>query len=165
MIEIDPETALDKGKILVKIDMVIIIEGMGTHKISVEIMAEVEAEILTEIIVMIGVDQEKEGYHPEGIIIIITTDKNTNSRVWSESRRSRSRSRSNSRVRTNRDRIRCYRCREYDHYASECQNAVASDSEGFDSDNPALQIMATDIEVDDMHDIERYREDTEYLNL
>ena len=72
MIEIDPETALDKGKILVKIDAVIIIEGMGTCKISVEIMAEVEAEILTEIIVMIGVDQEKEGYHPEGIIIIIT---------------------------------------------------------------------------------------------
>ena len=71
MIEIDPETALDKGKILVKIDVVITIEGMGTCKISVEIMAEVEAEILTEIIVMIGVDQEKEDYHPEGIIIII----------------------------------------------------------------------------------------------
>ena len=158
MIEIDPETALDKGKILVKIDAVITIEGMGTRKISVEIMAEAEAEILTEIIVMIGVDQEKEGYHPEGIIIIIR--QNTNSRL-----RSRSRSRSNSRVRTNRDRIRCYRCREYDHYMSECQNAVASDSEGYDSDNPALQIMATDIEVDDTCDMERYREDTEYLNL
>ena len=91
--------------------------------------------------------------------------QNTNSRVWSESRRSRSRSRSNSRVRTNRDRIRCYRCREYDHYASECQNAVVSDSEGYDSDNAALQIMATEIESDNMHDIERYREDTEYLNL
>ena len=74
MIEIDPET-IDKGKILVKIDAVIIIEEMGTHKISVEIMAEVEAEISTEIIVMIGVDQEKEGYHPEGIIIITITDK------------------------------------------------------------------------------------------
>ena len=48
---------------------------------------------------------------------------------------------------------------------SQCQNAVASDSEGFDSDNPALQIIATDIESDDMHDIDRYREDTEYLNL
>ena len=72
MIEIDPETAVDKGKILAKIDAVITIEEMGTHKISVEIMAEVEAEILTEIIVMIGVDQEKEGYHPEGTIIIIT---------------------------------------------------------------------------------------------
>ena len=86
--------------------------------------------------------------------------QNTNSRF-----RSRSRSRSNSRVRTNRDRIRCYRCREYDHYASECQNAVASDSEGYDSDNAALQIMATEIESDDMRDIERYKEDTEYLNL
>ena len=67
MIEIDPEPALDKGKILVKTDAVITIERMGTRKISVEIMAE--AEILTEIIVMIGVDQEKEGYHPEGTII------------------------------------------------------------------------------------------------
>ena len=89
----------------------------------------------------------------------------TNSRLWSESRRSRSRSRSNSRVRTNRDRIRCYRCQEYDHYVSECQNAVASDSKGYDSDNAALQIMATEIESDDMHDIDRYREDTEYLNF
>ena len=72
MIEIDPETALDKGKILVKIVAVTTIEEMGTCKISVEIMAEVEAEILTDIIVMIGVDQEKEGYHLEGTIIIIT---------------------------------------------------------------------------------------------
>ena len=93
-------------------------------------------------------------------------DNNNNNRQNTNSRlRSRSRSRSNSRVRTNRDRIRCYRCQEYDHYVSECQNAVASDSEGYDSDNAALQIMATDIELDDMHDIERYREDTEYLNL
>ena len=44
-------------------------------------------------------------------------------------------------------------------------NAVASDSEGYDLDNAALQIMATDTELDDTHDIERYREDTEYLNL
>ena len=48
---------------------------------------------------------------------------------------------------------------------NEFQNAVASDSEGHDSDNAALQIMATDMEPDDMRDIERYREDTEYLNL
>ena len=44
-----------------------IIEGMGTCKISVEIMAEIEAEILTETIIVTGVDQEKEGYHSEGI--------------------------------------------------------------------------------------------------
>ena len=45
---------------------------MGTRKISVEIMAEVEAEILTETIAVTEVDQEKEGYHPEGTIITIT---------------------------------------------------------------------------------------------
>ena len=33
---------------------------------------------------------------------------------------------------------------------NECQNAVASDSEGHESDNAALQIMATDMESDDM---------------
>ena len=48
---------------------------------------------------------------------------------------------------------------------NECQNAVTSDSEGHESDNAALQIMATEIESDDTHDIDRYREETEYLNL
>ena len=91
---------------------------------------------------------------------------NNNNRQNANSRfRSRSRSRSNSRIRTNRDRVRCYRCQDYDHYANECQNAVTSDSEGHDSDNVALQIMATDMESDDMQDIDRYTEDTEYLNL
>ena len=48
---------------------------------------------------------------------------------------------------------------------NECQNAVTSDSKGHDSDNAALQIMATDMESDDMRDIDRYREEAEYLNL
>ena len=76
IIEMDPELTVDKDKILVKIDMVITIEEMGTHKILVEITAEIEAEILTETIVVIGVDQEKEDYVQEGIIaIMITIDK------------------------------------------------------------------------------------------
>ena len=33
---------------------------------------------------------------------------------------SNSRSRSGSRARPNRDRIRCYNCREYDHFARDC---------------------------------------------
>ena len=33
---------------------------------------------------------------------------------------SNSRSRSGSRVSTNRDRIRCYKCREYDHFMKDC---------------------------------------------
>ena len=35
---------------------------------------------------------------------------------------SHSRSRSGSRANTNRDRIRCYKCREYDHFARDCPN-------------------------------------------
>ena len=31
--------------------------------------------------------------------------------------------RSGSRASTNRDRIRCYNCREYDHFATDCPNS------------------------------------------
>ena len=40
--------------------------------------------------------------------------------------------RSNSRVTTNRDRISCYRCREYDHFANERPNTVTEDSDGYE---------------------------------
>ena len=72
MIEIDPEIAIGKDKVLVKIGVVMIIEGMGTCKISVEIIAGTEVETSTVTVVVTGVDQEKEDYLPEGIIIIIT---------------------------------------------------------------------------------------------
>ena len=42
---------------------------------------------------------------------------------------SSSRSRLNSRVSTNRDRVRSFRCREYDHFANECPNLVIEDSD------------------------------------
>ena len=71
MIEIDPEITVGKDKVLVKTGIEMIIEGMGTCKISVEIMKETEAETLTVTIVVTGVDQEKEDYLPEEIIIII----------------------------------------------------------------------------------------------
>ena len=41
--------------------------------------------------------------------------------------RDESRSRSNSRVSTNCDHVRCYRCREYDHFASECLNILTDE--------------------------------------
>ena len=57
--------------------------------------------------------------------------------------RSESRSRPSSCVSTNRDRSRCYRCNEYDHFARECPsdtpNRHASDTEGF-----LLRISDTD---------------------
>ena len=41
--------------------------------------------------------------------------------------RSRSRSRSNSSVSTNRDKLGCFRCGEYDHFAQECPNTPTDD--------------------------------------
>ena len=43
---------------------------------------------------------------------------------------SSSRSRSNSRTSTNRDRVQCFKCGEYDHFANECPNLVPKDSDG-----------------------------------
>ena len=59
------------------------------------------------------------------------------------------RNRSNSRVTTNRDRIKCYRCREYDHFANECPNIGTDDSHGYESDRAALQLMTTETEIHD----------------
>ena len=47
------------------------------------------------------------------------------SRTTSRERHTRSRSRSSSCVSTNRDRSRCYRCNEYDHFARECPNIMS----------------------------------------
>ena len=58
-----------------------------------------------------------------------------NRRTWRQSRsrererrvRSTSSSRSGSRTSMNRDRIRCFKCREYDHFANECPNLIPED--------------------------------------
>ena len=71
---------------------------------------------------------------------------------------SSSRSQSNSRVSTNRDRVRCFKCREYDHFANECPNLVIDDSER-ESDSAgqtSLQILA---------DIDIGLEVEQYLNI
>ena len=65
-----------------------------------------------------------------------------NRRLWRQSRsrererrsRSPSSSRLGSRASTNRDRIRCFKCREYDHFANECPNQTL-DSSDRDSDS------------------------------
>ena len=62
------------------------------------------------------------------------------SRTLSDDRGSRSRS--NSRVNTNRDRQRCYRCGEYDHFAQECPNTLTDDEMGHsDSEQASLQML------------------------
>ena len=71
-----------------------------------------------------------------------------------------SRSRSNSRVSTNRDRVRCYRCREYDHFASECPNTPTDEETDYEDADPAsLQIMSQSYGPNDSE------REGEYLNL
>ena len=41
----------------------------------------------------------------------------------------------------NRDRIRCYKCKGYDHFANECPNTVTDDSDGYESETAALQLI------------------------
>ena len=61
---------------------------------------------------------------------------------------SRSGSISGSRISTNRDRIRCYKCREYDHFASDCPNSVTDEeSDWDDSSHSILQILTHDSPV------------------
>ena len=58
-----------------------------------------------------------------------------NRRSWRQSRsrerrgRSPSSSRLGSRTSTNRDRIKCFKCREYCHFANECPNLIPEDSD------------------------------------
>ena len=82
----------------------------------------------------------------------------------SPSTNSEFRSRSNSRVTMNRDRIRCFKCREYDHFANECPNTGIENSDGYESDSTALQLMATDTESHDSYDITRCTKEIEYFN-
>ena len=60
-------------------------------------------------------------------------------------RRDKSRSRSYSRVSTKCDHVRCYRCREYDHFASECPNTPTDkEPDCDDTDAASLQMMTQD---------------------
>ena len=65
------------------------------------------------------------------------------SRTLSDDRESRSRS--NFRVSTNRDRQRCYRSGEYDHFAQECPNMPIDDEMGYsNSEQASLQMLTQD---------------------
>ena len=70
---------------------------------------------------------------------------------------SNGRSRSGSRVSTNRDRIRCFKCREYDHFARECptrqENRETEQIQqmfSLDDDKTILQTLLIDTEDDVM---------------
>ena len=63
-------------------------------------------------------------------------------------------------VKTNCDHVMCYRCMEYDHFASECHNISTDEEPDCDDADPAsLQIMTQDCyPIDSEGEIE-------YLNL
>ena len=94
-----------------------------------------------------------------------TPRRNSNRRYNSPNVNLGTRSRSNSRVTTNRDRIRCFRCSEYDQFANECSNAGMDDSDGYDSDSAALQLMKTEIETHEGFYTTRMIEEADHLNL
>ena len=51
----------------------------------------------------------------------------------------------NSRVSTNWDHVWCYRCREYDHFASECLNTLTDEETDYeDADPTSLQMISQD---------------------
>ena len=75
-------------------------------------------------------------------------------------RREESRSWSNSRVSTNHDHVRCYRCWEYDHFASGCPSTPSDEEPDYDDADPAsLQMMTQNYYPIDSEG------EVEYLNL
>ena len=70
-----------------------------------------------------------------------------------------------SRVTMNRDRIRCYKCREYDHFINECPYSVTDDSDGLESDRAALQLITTDAEIHQNSEGTRLIKEQDYLSL
>ena len=65
---------------------------------------------------------------------------------------------------TNKDRIRCFRYREYDHFANECPNTGIDDSDGYKSDSGAFQLMTTEVETHENFDTTRMIEEADHLN-
>ena len=68
---------------------------------------------------------------------------------------SSSRSRSNLRVSTNRDRVRCFKHREYDYFANDCPNLVLEDldRESDSAGEASLQIL---VDSDTGSEVEQY---------
>ena len=75
-------------------------------------------------------------------------------------REEESRSHSYSRVSTNHDQVRCYRCQEYDQFASKCPNTPTDEEPDYDdADLASLQMMTQNYYLIDSEG------EVEYLNL
>ena len=77
-------------------------------------------------------------------------DQSRDRRQWSRNvsrdrQELESRSRSSPHVSRNRDRLRCFRCSEYNHFARQCPNMMTGDdSDQEDLDSTMLQMLSQD---------------------
>ena len=114
-----------------------------------EIELEVKVGKILEIVTEIIQGKDMREVEIEAEIGVEERQVQPRSRILSENRgdrkRSETRPRSNSRIDTNRDRIRSYRYREYDHFARKCPNTVTDEELGQnDSEQKGLQLLMQD---------------------
>ena len=60
------------------------------------------------------------------------TPRRDDRRYQSPNSNSGTMNRSTSRVTMKKDRVRCSKCREYDHFSNECLNSVTDESDGYE---------------------------------
>ena len=102
-------------------------------------------------------NRNRNGNHNNDYMRGRSRDRHDNRPV--QLRREESRSRSSSGVSTNHDHVRCYRCREYDQFASECPNTPTDKETDYDdAESASLQMMTQDY-------FPIYSGEVEYLNL
>ena len=112
---------------------------MPNGLLGTEVKAGIEMKIITVTILEVGVEIE--------IIVDLSQGEE-------------SRSQSNSRVSTNHDRLRCYRCWEYDHFVSKSPNTPTDEEMDYEDIDPAsLQMMTQNYGPVDSEG------EVEYLNL
>ena len=138
--------------------------GLGRD---IEVTPEITSEIghMTEVKVEIEREREsrnrnRSSSREEGQRLGIESRDRDRSRERES--RSTTRSRSSSHVNTNRDRLRCYRCSEYDHFARECPNALTDEESGSESEeiDDSTWQMLSQVETSPFQDF-----DMQYLNM
>ena len=115
------------GVIIIRITIDEIIQDQITDKmpnglLGTEVKVGIEMKIITMTILEVGVDIET---------------------IVDLSQGEESRSQSNSRVSTNHNQVRCYRCWEYDHFASKCPNTPTDEETDYEDIDPASLQMIT----------------------
>ena len=122
----------------------LIIDKVTEEKIIDKSMVSKDTELEVQVRIVTDLDKGLGTVLEVGINIVETRvrDRRQWSRTVSRDRRgtprSESMSRSSSHVNTNRDRLRCFRCSEYDQFARECPNMMTEDDSDQEDLNRAI---------------------------